>query len=116
MAQSFKVDMRAFVLLFATLAPASLFGVAPPTNLDFEAAGQPDATPPGWYTFASLSGLAFRTALVSGGCVQGQQCALMTGPANAPSTAFGDVSQTIPAAPYVSKSLLFRGGEAGGAG
>jgi hypothetical protein len=56
-AQSFNVDMRAFVLFFATLAPAGLFSVAP-TNLDFEAAGQLGATPPGWTTFASGAGLS----------------------------------------------------------
>jgi len=49
--------MRAFVLFFATLAPAGLFSVAP-TNLDFEAAGQLGATPPGWTTFASGAGLS----------------------------------------------------------
>jgi hypothetical protein len=100
--------MRAFVLLLATLTPAGLFAQASPTNLDFEAAGQLGATPPGWTTFAVPAGLAFRTVLVSSGCAQGQQCALMSGPANAPSTAFGDVSQAIPAAPYAAHNLLFR--------
>jgi len=32
----------------------------------------------------------------------------MSGPANPPANSFGDLSQTIPAAPYLSQSLLFR--------
>src|SRR5215475_3900635 len=93
--------------LFALAAPLGLFGQSP-TNLGFEAGGTAGLQPPGWQTFSSPSGLAFRSTLSSTGCLEGRYCALMSGPSDASSTAFGDLSQTVSATPYRGSTLSFR--------
>src|SRR5262245_11423762 len=81
---------------------------AAPTNLDFEAGGSTGSTPRGWNTFTSPAGLAFRAVLTTSGCIQGQYCALMSGPPNVASTAFGNLSQTVSTANYRGKTAVFR--------
>src|SRR5262245_11728478 len=81
---------------------------AAPTNLDFEAGGTTGAAPRGWNTFTSPAGLAFRAVLTTSGCIQGQYCALMTGPPNVAPTAFGNLSQTVSTANYRGKTAVFR--------
>ncbi|MCX6632177.1 MAG: S41 family peptidase [Candidatus Solibacter sp.] len=101
--------MHRFALfLILLLGPLGLFAQTAPTNLGFEAGGTLGAVPPFWSTFTVPSGLAFRATLVSDGCLNGLYCALMTGPANAASTAFGNLSQTVSATAYRGRAVVFR--------
>src|SRR5215472_11038670 len=99
---------RFALLLMLLLEPLSSIAQNAPANLKFEAGGTVGGVPPGWSTFSSPSGLAYRVALSSSGCLEGVYCALMTGPSNAASTAFGDLSQTVPTNSYRSRTVVFR--------
>src|SRR5258708_5479198 len=77
-----------------------------PTNGDFEA-GSPGQVPPGW-GFGSSGGPGFTGVLVNQDCIQGQQCVLITGPANPVPNSFGVLSTGLPVAPYLLKKIRFR--------
>ena len=83
-------------LWIAVLAPTALLAQ---TNLDFEA-GSVGSTPPGWTTSTSPAGLTFQAHLVAQGCVQGKQCAQVTGPPNSASGSWGYLLQSATAAPF----------------
>jgi hypothetical protein len=76
------------------------------TNLNFESGGI-GQVPPGWFFVSSESGVVYSAALVNQGCLQGRQCALLTGPASAPSSSFGDLGQEVMAGPYLSRHIKF---------
>ena len=94
--------LRWTVILFAAVR------LAAQTNLGFESGGI-GQVPPGWSFGSSVSGVAYLAGLVNQGCVQGRQCALLTGPASAPSGSFGDLAQGVPAGPYRSRHIKFTG-------
>ena len=64
------------------------------TNLDFEAPGTLSSTPPGWTTSTSSTGLTFQARLIAQGCIQGKQCAQVTGPPNSASGSWGYLLQS----------------------
>jgi C-terminal processing protease CtpA/Prc len=92
--------LRWTAILFATVR------LAAQTNLSFES-GAIGQVPPGWFFGSSVSGVAYSVALVNQGCVQGLQCALLTGPASAPSGSFGDLAQEVLASRYLSQHIKF---------
>jgi uncharacterized protein (TIGR03437 family) len=97
--------MRRFAI-FVLAVPLGLFGQLP-ANLGFET-GKVGFPPAGWQTFSNPSGLAFSSTLAAIGCLEGRMCVLMTGPSSAPSSAFGDLSQTVSATPYRGNFVSFR--------
>ena len=99
-----KLVAQASSLLIAVLAPTALFAQ---TNLDFETPGTLGSAPPGWTTSTSPAGLTFQARLVAQGCIQGKQCAQVTGPPNPASGSWGYLLQSAPAAPF-SGTVRFR--------
>jgi len=100
--------LRRFALLLVLLSgPMGLIAQTIPKNLGFEAGGTLGALPPSW-SFSSPAGFVFRTTLTSTGCLNGQFCALMTGPSNAASTVFGDLYQTFATTGYRGRRVTFR--------
>jgi hypothetical protein len=96
-------------LAIALFMPAVVLAQIPFTNPDFEARGTLGQVPPGWGMSSSVANAGYRAALVNQGCVQGQQCAMLTGPASAPGGSFGYLGQFLPPAPYRSTHVIFRG-------
>ena len=84
-------------LLIAVLAPTALVAQA---NLDFEAPGTVGSTPPGWTTSTYPAGVALQASLAAQVCIQGRQCAQLTGPPASASGTLGYLLQSAPAAPF----------------
>ena len=94
--------MRTFALVI--LSSAGLFAqTAAPVNLDFES-GVLGQVPSGW----GMAGAGFQAALVNQNCLQGQRCAMLSGPPSSASTAFGDLYQIVAANAYLSRQIKFR--------
>ncbi len=89
------------LLQVVTLAPPG------PANPDFER-GEPGQAPPGWFVPSVLRNAGFSAELRRQGCHGGSGCAVVLVPANPPADLFGNLMQSLDAAPYRGRNVRFR--------
>src|SRR5215204_1012065 len=97
--------MRLIIMLLALCGLRSHAQTAP-ANLDFEQ-GEPGSTPPGWFVPGTLREAGYNATLTREGCRTGA-CVILTVPETRPPRTFANIMNSVPAAPYRGKRVVFR--------